>query len=63
MFQVKFLKMIEVENVDIEVVQCSEATVILVPATKRGVFKRGILKSLVSHVLNHKSWSNSFVTQ
>ena len=42
---------------------CSEATAILVPVTKRGVFKRGILKSLVSHVLNLKSWSNSFVTQ
>ena len=41
---------------------CSEATVILVPITKRGVSKRGILKSLVSHVLNFKSWSNSFMT-
>ena len=30
---------------------CSEATVILVP-----VSKRGILKNLVSHVLNFKSW-------
>ena len=37
---------------------CSEATVILIPVTKRG-----ILKSLVSHVLNLKRWSNSFVTQ
>ena len=42
---------------------CSEATAILVPVTKRGVFKRGILKNLVSHVLNLKSWSNSFVTK
>ena len=35
---------------------CSEATVILVPITKWDVSKRGILKSLVFHVLNHKSW-------
>ena len=33
-----------------------EATVTLVPIWKRGVSKRGILKSLVSHVLNFKSW-------
>ena len=35
---------------------CPEATVTLVPVWKRGVSKRGILKSLVSHVLNFKSW-------
>ena len=33
-----------------------EATVTLVPVWKRDVPKRGILKSLVSHVLNFKSW-------
>ena len=35
---------------------CSEATVILVPVAKWGISKRGILKSLISHVLNFKSW-------
>ena len=35
---------------------CPEATVTLVPVWKRGVSKRGILKSLVSHFLNFKSW-------
>ena len=35
---------------------CPEATVSLVPIWKRGVSKRGILKSLVSHFLNFKSW-------
>ena len=33
-----------------------EATVTLVPVWKQGVSKRGILKSLVSHFLNFKSW-------
>ena len=37
---------------------CWKATVILVR-----VSKWGILKSLISHVLSPKSWSNSFVTQ
>ena len=44
-----------------DILHCSEATFILVPIAKRGVSKRGILKSLVSHVLNLKTWSNSFV--
>ena len=35
---------------------CPEATVTLVPVWKRGVPKQGILKSLISHVLNFKSW-------
>ena len=35
---------------------CREATVILVPIWKRGVFKRGNLKSLISHVLSFISW-------
>ena len=35
---------------------CSEATVILVPIWKQVISKRGILKSLVSHVQNFKSW-------
>ena len=33
-----------------------EATVTLVLIWKQSVSKRGILKSLVSHVLNFKSW-------
>ena len=33
-----------------------EATVTLIPVWKRGISKRGILKSLVSHFLNFKSW-------
>ena len=35
---------------------CPVATVTLVPDRKQGVSKRGILKSLISHVLNFKSW-------
>ena len=35
-----------------------EATVTQCLIWKRGVPKRGILKSLVSHVLNFKSWIN-----
>ena len=33
-----------------------EATFTLVPVWKRGVSKWGILKNLISHVLNYKSW-------
>ena len=36
--------------------QTPEATVTLVPILKRGVSNQGILKSLVFHVLNLKSW-------
>ena len=35
---------------------CREATVTQRLVWKRGISKRGILKSLVSHVLNFKSW-------
>ena len=35
---------------------CPEATLTLVFVWKQGVSKRGILKSLVSHLLNLESW-------
>ena len=41
---------------DTPVCHSPEATVTLVPIWKRDISKRGISKSLVSHVLNFKSW-------